>query len=355
MGQASAAADRGFPIQWCFATPYLVMWTLNAPAVTNFRVSLDFYYGGSWDIGTSSMIVWAMGAAPSKDTFWSSDNGNQSTTRDACDKTGCPPDHSTPAAELHTMLTTFSTGPVGFSDAPGETDAVLLARTCDSAGNLLQPSRPIIAIDSSQDVTPGASPAGYVLGTHTDIDGSPSAWYLLAHQITVPFVPRALDVWPRLVSGGHYSMADVRMLRACASAALGNAAVEDPVACGVGAFTAPTDVHNALPITFEPPPNGTDPFTPNLLIIVPIQECSVPAALLGEPEKITGVSVQRFSSIGCVGNALGFNVVGQIGETVRFAALTMLPSQSIVFGNVTFGVSRGASCLVGVGGIVCAA
>jgi hypothetical protein len=38
-GQASAALDRGIPIQWCFCTPYLLMWTLNAPAVTNFRVS----------------------------------------------------------------------------------------------------------------------------------------------------------------------------------------------------------------------------------------------------------------------------------------------------------------------------
>ena len=38
-GQASAALDRGIPIQWCFCTPYLLMWTLTAPAVTNFRVS----------------------------------------------------------------------------------------------------------------------------------------------------------------------------------------------------------------------------------------------------------------------------------------------------------------------------
>lgn len=38
-GQASAALARGIPIQWCFCTPYLLMWTLNAPSVTNFRVS----------------------------------------------------------------------------------------------------------------------------------------------------------------------------------------------------------------------------------------------------------------------------------------------------------------------------
>jgi hypothetical protein len=38
-GQAAAALARGIPIQWCFCTPYLLLWTLNAPAVTNFRVS----------------------------------------------------------------------------------------------------------------------------------------------------------------------------------------------------------------------------------------------------------------------------------------------------------------------------
>jgi len=67
--QASVALAKGIPIQWCFCTPMLLMWTLNAPAITNFRVSYDFFYGGSWDIGRSSLIVWAMGKAPSKDTF----------------------------------------------------------------------------------------------------------------------------------------------------------------------------------------------------------------------------------------------------------------------------------------------
>ena len=67
-GQTSVALARGIPIQWCFCTPMLLMWTLNAPAVSNFRVSYDFYYGGSWDIGRSSLIVWAMGSAPSKGT-----------------------------------------------------------------------------------------------------------------------------------------------------------------------------------------------------------------------------------------------------------------------------------------------
>ena len=197
-GQASAALARGIPIQWCFCTPYLLMWTLGAPAVTNFRVSYDFYYGSSWDVGRSSLLVAAMGGAPSKDTFWTSDNGAQATTRGGCDKTGCPPDHTSVAAVLHTMLTVLSTGPVGFSDAPGETDAALILRSCDANGTLLQPSRPITAVDSTW-AAAGAPDGGFVLGTHTALAGAGVAAHIfVSHQLKTPFALRAADAWPRL-------------------------------------------------------------------------------------------------------------------------------------------------------------
>jgi len=75
------------------------------------------------------------------------------------------------------MLALFSTGPMGFSDAPGETDAALPRRVRDANGTLLQPSRPITSVDSTFDVTPGAAPqGGCVLGTHTALSsGGPSS------------------------------------------------------------------------------------------------------------------------------------------------------------------------------------
>ena len=39
------------------------------------RCVQDFCYGESWNVGSSSLIVWAVNAAPSKDTLWTSDNG----------------------------------------------------------------------------------------------------------------------------------------------------------------------------------------------------------------------------------------------------------------------------------------
>jgi|EP01049_Picozoa_sp_SAG25_P008974 hypothetical protein len=39
---------------------------MSMPVVTNFRASNDYYYGGSFKIGTSSLLIWAAGQAPSK-------------------------------------------------------------------------------------------------------------------------------------------------------------------------------------------------------------------------------------------------------------------------------------------------
>ena len=57
------------PIQFCMATPMQLLHSMRMPAVTNFRASNDYYYGGSYKIGTSSLLIWAVGQAPSKDTF----------------------------------------------------------------------------------------------------------------------------------------------------------------------------------------------------------------------------------------------------------------------------------------------
>jgi hypothetical protein len=104
-GMAGAALGRKLPIQWCYASPNVVLASLNFPAVTNFRVSFDYCYGRSYEIGESSLLVWAVGAAPSKDTLWTTNNNRTETP--GCDWTV---DHETVAAELHVVLAIMSTG-----------------------------------------------------------------------------------------------------------------------------------------------------------------------------------------------------------------------------------------------------
>eukprot|EP01048_Picozoa_sp_COSAG05_P013943 COSAG05_NODE_1534_length_4616_cov_6.656409_4_plen_191_part_00 len=38
--------------------------SMSVPTVTNFRASNDYYYGGSYKLGTSSLLIWAAGQVP---------------------------------------------------------------------------------------------------------------------------------------------------------------------------------------------------------------------------------------------------------------------------------------------------
>ena len=104
-GMAGAALELNTPIQWCYASPNVLFSSLNFPAVTNFRVSFDYCYGYSYEIGESSLLNWALGAAPSKDTLWTTENNRTETP-------GCEwiVDHEAAAAELHVVLAIMSTG-----------------------------------------------------------------------------------------------------------------------------------------------------------------------------------------------------------------------------------------------------
>eukprot|EP00494_Astrolonche_serrata_P030106 UN30373 len=174
---AGEALSRNIPVQWCYATPSNLLQALNYPSVTNFRGSFDYYYGHSYDIGFASVLIWSLGAFPSKDTFWTTDNGNVATTLGGCDKKkGCPADHSNTSAPLHTILTVMSTGPVGFSDAINHTDGDLIRRTINDNGDLLKPSKALTPIDSTFSNNP---PDGDIYTTFSGTVENPIAYYFL--------------------------------------------------------------------------------------------------------------------------------------------------------------------------------
>jgi hypothetical protein len=289
-----------------------------------------------------------MGKAPSKDTFWTTNNGNQSTTRGGCDKTGCPPDHSTPAAELHTMLTVLSTGPVGFSDAPGETDPILIMRTCDQAGNLLQPSKPLTACDSTHDSNVNSAPTGYALVTHTSINGGVWLHMLVTHQLTKPFQLRQLDFWPAFITGNTYAITSWANIQSCSTTGGG--------VCGVSVYTATTDPHVSVGAALPSVPNGTDVFVPTLTLVAPICSTTSGVAVFGEVDKFATISIQRFLSLQCTSLGVSTTLSGVPGESIRLAwwAPGKQGGAGIVFVNTTF-VSGGTArviktCLLGADG-----
>ena len=102
----------------------------------------------------TSLLLDAVGLAPSKDAFWSTAGANH------------------PNPELHAIVATLSTGPVGFMDRVGRFGRGVLRCTCDEGGVLLAPSRPLTAVEAmfiGEPLDPSLSAAGgHVWATHAD-------------------------------------------------------------------------------------------------------------------------------------------------------------------------------------------
>ncbi|XP_059175515.1 uncharacterized protein LOC131955424 [Physella acuta] len=158
-----AAAYPDIEIQYCMSYSRHILQSLEVPAVTQARVSEDYHPGGrQWNIGISSMLADAVGLAPFKDTFWTTEQ-----------QTGSPYGADTePLTELNSLLATLSTGPVGPGDGIGYINLTLLMRCCDSTGQILQPNKPATAINDQIKKRAFLSypgPLGEVYTTHSNV------------------------------------------------------------------------------------------------------------------------------------------------------------------------------------------
>ncbi len=122
------------------ATPMDLMQSLSLSQVTNGRASNDYAAPYNYDIGPGSLLWSALGLKPSKDNFWTSYNEPY------------PPqfhpfgsDHN--STDVHAISAIMSCGPTGISDREGWSNATLIMRLCRADGRLLQPRRPITAIN----------------------------------------------------------------------------------------------------------------------------------------------------------------------------------------------------------------
>ena len=339
-GQSSAAEKRGLPVQWCYATPAHALATLRLPAITNMRVSHDFFYGGSYDVGQSSLLTWAVNIKPSKDTFWTSANigspENASAIlgviNGACSGDSCPPDHGDEGAMLHTILALLTTGPVGFSDAVNKTNAQLLLSTCTADGTLLKPSKPATTIDAALSSHLTARPqGGYILGSYAgppvNLTSSelPSAWShtMVSHQLSASWSVTPSNFWPPLASGTYF----VGRWESGGSwhCEEGDAIASCVTECRVerGADAAMFELP-AAPTPAKSPAS----FLPTLVTVV--GECAIgKVALLGELSKFVTLSPQRFSDVSCTASTAGkatvveYTLSGAAGEAVPVTLLNV--------------------------------
>ena len=210
----AAAAHLNVTIQFCMVPPKFLLKSVQVPAVTNARASIDYGPGNAnWRIGFSSTLIWALGLAPSKDTLWST-----------VEQPGCPYKACLePNAVLQVLVASLSTGPVSSGDKIGAANATLLMASCRAGdGLLLRPDRPATLMDAAYlAAVAAAPPASPTLPlqelTHTWSAHGPGRayrWhYVLAANLSSGLQLRVGDLGPMASSTGGFAVFDFFGLR----------------------------------------------------------------------------------------------------------------------------------------------
>jgi hypothetical protein len=143
MQMGAGAAHAGLTIQYCMPYIRFLLQSVEVAAVTQARASDDYVvapYDGvdNWRIAGQSILIDALGLAPSKDGFWTT-----------AFQPGNPygEDRYEPNPRLHSVVGSLSAGPVQIADGIGYTDVALVMRSCAKDGRLLQASMPATVLD----------------------------------------------------------------------------------------------------------------------------------------------------------------------------------------------------------------
>lgn len=336
-----AASELGVTVQYCLVEPATVLASASIPAVTNIRASGDYHPGdyhdsvnhwNTWDVALTSIFFGALGVQPSKDVFWTT------TLQPGNPFSKSPSGDTEPNPFLHALVATLSTGPVGFGDGLGYTNASLVMRACRAGdGLLLKPDRPSHAVPASLNAIfalPATTSGSYILPnvTHTyskqvSPDGRDTwVWhYILAVSLPAPFLLPCTDLGPAYnASAAGYAVFDTfnpsgGALGLCGGGGRGGGGGGLPTS-----YTIPTGT--GLPS----PPSGAHDL--RYLLIAPI----LPGGwvLLGEMGKFVPMSGARTGGVTAVGGGprgAGFTATitaaptGE-GEDVTFFVLPPPPA-----------------------------
>lgn len=138
-GMAFGAASSGRTVQYCMPYAHDILASAALTAVTNIRASDDYViHDRNYKIGGTSMLIWAVGAIPFKDGFYSSNVpqvGGQAVGPEL-----------TPNRE--TLLATLSCAMVGPMDGINLLNKSRVMSTCRADGTILKPDRPLTPFES---------------------------------------------------------------------------------------------------------------------------------------------------------------------------------------------------------------
>ena len=319
----------------------------------------------TWNIGINSMLAWAVGLNPTKDTFWSA-RENPGYTRPGEGLYNTTEPH--PALEV--LASTLSAGQVSavacrvavvaltclthldggvasvtqvaFGDSIGQWDTELLMRSCDDAGNLLRADTPLIPIDRTF-LAPGASGSlqTNVTITHSHVDlqatyddgenrqTSPYRSHIvLVSSLSAQKVAASLtvaDLWPLDAPPSSVDYAVVQLERTGVHVA-SVAGLLPPVS---SSFNPTSD----LVLTIEAPnataaASGVVPYA--LVLAAPtVDVAGAEWAFLGDAVgKYVPVSAARFGSLVFTAAEATCKASGQAGETVTAVFLHRVSASS---------------------------
>ncbi len=180
---AKAAQNHDVAIQYCMATPAMIMNSIHLKAVTNCRSAED--YNPRWphryDVPPffqSSVLAAAVGLNVIKDTF-------HSTTSSRLGGEKFP--------ELMVITAALGGGPICPGDAIGKMNEDMLKATCRSDGKLYKPSYPMTPADITF-----IKNSTYFIGTTFTQIGDQKWFYTLT-----------MNFWPRRVKNPEYMLSDI--------------------------------------------------------------------------------------------------------------------------------------------------
>ena len=210
------------------------------------------------------------------------------------------------------------------------TNATLLQSIISNDGSLLQPSKPITAVDSSF-LEEGSKPNGFLYGTH----GLEMSWIFVSFQLREPFPVTLRDFWPPLQTPktGYNDGATIRFVHRTFGSSRECIDGKDAIASGCVELVAFEDgPYDHSPIFVAPESSFVSPgsdLKPNVVTVW--RECPGSTGLffLGELKKYVAVSPKRFRSLECSEEGLSVNIVGREGEMIEITLVVPLKGHTL--------------------------
>eukprot|EP00039_Didymoeca_costata_P021206 m.343770 g.343770 ORF g.343770 m.343770 type:complete len:809 (+) comp23276_c0_seq1:128-2554(+) len=329
-----AAREQNTAVELCMSFPLHILSAASNPFMTSTRVGPDYDWPTNCNIGISSFLPWSVGLHPSKDSFMSSNRSKVVMGPPFVPVNGTGNPMALP--ELNAIIAAFSTGPVGVGDGLNATDADIVLPTCDKDGGLLQPDRPLLAIDATfckdgqdkrgapngkcKSTWMSAADGGAVWNSLTVLNDTASkteytTHFALAINVSRVFPLLREDVWPRASKSSVYVSRIWQRNKPCINGSDATTAGCVAVSSPGSALVPNLQSHSANPNGYT---HGESPF-----VLVAVHKILGDGWAVWEDGKYVSVSSRRFKSIrgGMDGKGLTVHLQGAKNEKVELVAL----------------------------------